>query len=85
MAMNALANEMGRDRLRVAFREILRDFRDHRLSWEDFLAVVTGAAGREMSWFYAQWFQRTGAPELWRSSWIQRDRSGCASRAILIG
>jgi aminopeptidase N len=64
MSMNVLANEMGRDRLSAAFRAILRDFRDRRLSWDDFLAVVTRAAGRDMSWFYTQWFQRTGAPEL---------------------
>jgi aminopeptidase N len=64
MVLNALANEMGRDRLRAAAREILRDFRDRRLSWDDFLAVVTRAAGRDMSWFYTQWFDRTGAPEL---------------------
>jgi len=64
MVLNALANEMGRDRLRAAVREILRDFRDRRLSWDDFLDVVTRAAGRDLSWFYAQWFQRIGAPEL---------------------
>jgi hypothetical protein len=63
MSLNALANEMGRERLRAAFREILRDFRDRRLPWDDFLAVVTRAAGRDMSWFYAHWFERTGAPE----------------------
>lgn len=64
MALNVLANEMGRDRLRAAFREILRDFRDRRLSWDDFLTVVTRAAGRDMSWFFTQWFDRPGAPEL---------------------
>lgn len=64
MALNALANEIGRDRLRAAFREILRDFPERRLSWDDFLAAVQRAAGRDMSWFFEQWFYRTGAPEL---------------------
>lgn len=63
MSLNALAIEMGRDRLRAAFRDLLRDFRERRLSWHDFLAVVTQAAGRDMSWFYTQWFERTGVPE----------------------
>ena len=64
MSLNALAIAMGRERLRAAFREILRDFRERRLSWDDFLAVLTRAAGRDISWFYAQWFDRSGAPEL---------------------
>lgn len=64
MAMNALNNEIGRERLRAAFREILRDFGPHRLLWNDFVAAVTKAAGRDISWFFDQWFYRTGAPEL---------------------
>ena len=64
MTLNALANEMGRDRLRAAFRGILRDFRERRLFWDDFLAAITRAAGRDMTWFSTQWFERTGAPEL---------------------
>ena len=64
MSLNALANEMGRDRVRAAFREVLREFRDRRLSWDDFLAVLSRAASRDLSWFSTQWFERTGAPEL---------------------
>ena len=64
MAMNALSNEIGRDRLRAAFHEILRDFGSRRLLWDDFVAAVTKAAGRDVSWFFDQWFYKTGAPEL---------------------
>jgi hypothetical protein len=64
MAMNALSNEIGRERLRTAFREILREFGPRRLLWNDFVAEITKAAGRDLSWFFDQWFYRTGAPDI---------------------
>jgi hypothetical protein len=64
MAMNALSNEIGRERLQAAFHEILRDFAPRRLLWNDFVAVITKAAGRDLSWFFDQWFYKIGAPEL---------------------
>ena len=64
MVLNALSNEMGRDRLRAAFHGILRDFAPRRLVWDDFVAAISKAAGRDMTWFFDQWFYRTGAPEL---------------------
>ncbi len=64
MAMHALSNEMGRERLRAAFRDILTSYRERRLVWDDFTAALNHAAGRDMGWFYEQWFYRTGAPEL---------------------
>ena len=64
MALNALSNEIGRERLRAAFHGILRDFGPRRLLWDDFVAAVTKSAGRDISWFFDQWFYQTGAPEL---------------------
>ena len=64
MVMNALSNEIGRERLQAAFHEILRDFGPRRLRWDDFVATITSAAGRDLSWFFDQWFYKTGAPEV---------------------
>lgn len=64
MAMNVLSNEIGRDRLRSAFHQILREAPQRRLTWDDFVAAITKAAGRDLTWFFDQWFYRTGAPEL---------------------
>jgi hypothetical protein len=64
MVMNVLSNEIGRDRLRSAFYEILRESSRQRLTWDGFVAAITTAAGRDMTWFFEQWFYRTGAPEV---------------------
>jgi aminopeptidase N len=64
MVLNVLSNEIGRERLQAAFHQILRDFGPSRLTWDDFVGAITKAAGRDLSWFFDQWFYKTGAPEL---------------------
>ncbi len=65
-----LSRTLGRDN----FRRILRDFTARhafqRVNWEEFLQSVERSAGRDLKWFYDQWFERTGVPE-WQLSWRQ--------------
>lgn len=65
-----LAQTIGRDR----FQRILRDFTARhaygRVTWDEFLQAVATDAGRDLGWFYEQWFERTGVPE-WRLEWRQ--------------
>ncbi len=65
-----LSRTLGRDN----FRRILRDFTERhafqRVTWDEFLQSIERGAGRNLQWFYEQWFERTGAPE-WQLSWRQ--------------
>lgn len=51
-----------------AFDEALRRFwQAHRFavaSWSDLRSAFEGAAGRDLNWFFDQWTERAGAPEL---------------------
>jgi len=80
MAWNALSLEVGR----LAFRRILSGiatkYSTGRITWNQFLAEVSEGAGRDLSWFYAQWFDRPGVPE-WRVATID---SGGMSRHVIV-
>ncbi len=55
---------IGPDRFRQALRKIVEQHAGGTVTWEEFLQTVQEAAGRDMRWFYQQWFTRTGAPVL---------------------
>jgi hypothetical protein len=65
-----LSRAVGRDN----FRRILREFTERRafqqVTWDEFLQSIERGAGRNLQWFYEQWFERTGVPE-WQLSWRQ--------------
>src|SRR5262245_38807941 len=67
---DTLSRTVGRD----SFRRILREFTERhafqRVTWDEFLQAVERGAGRNLQWFYEQWFERTGVPE-WQLSWRQ--------------
>ncbi|MGH9968805.1 MAG: M1 family metallopeptidase [Pyrinomonadaceae bacterium] len=52
---------------RSAFSRILQDFvRAHqyqRVGWDEFLSAVDTGSGKDLKWFYSQWFEQTGAPD----------------------
>jgi hypothetical protein len=65
-----LSRTVGRD----DFRRVLRDFTERHafreVTWDEFLQAVERGAGRNLQWFYEQWFDRTGVPE-WQLNWRQ--------------
>ena len=63
-----LAQEAGRDRFNEALRNIARKYAYKRIRWEEFLQEIENSAGRDLSTFYKQWFDQTGAPS-WKSKW----------------
>jgi hypothetical protein len=64
MAWHALSQEIGAPVFQSALNAVVRDYNTPRVAWETFLEYVSRASGSDLSWFYAQWFARTGAPEL---------------------
>jgi hypothetical protein len=65
-----LAAEVGRDRFRGAIAGILDRYEWDRIGLRAFVLAIGAAAGRDLEWFYDQWFTRSGAPTF-AVSWRQ--------------
>jgi hypothetical protein len=68
LTINMLANEVGRDRFRQICIEFLKSHAGQTATWAEFEAFVEQRAAKKLGWFYAQWFDRTGLPQLY-STW----------------
>jgi len=64
LVYHLLARTIGPDRFREALHQIIKRHAGGTVTWQEFLQAVQEAAGRDMGWFYEQWFTRTGAPFL---------------------
>ncbi len=64
LVLDLLSRTVGRK----VFQRILITFtKQHAYkvaTWEEFLRSVEVGTGRDLKWFYSQWFERTGAPDL---------------------
>ena len=69
---NMLANEVGPERLFEALRSVVEEHTLKPVLWDDFLTAVEEAVGEDLGWFFAQWFDRPGAPDL-NLSWSQSE------------
>lgn len=65
LVWDVLAHEVGRDRFRAILADVVHRYTTRRLTWDEFLGEVSRGAGRDLGWFYRQWFDRSGAPA-WR-------------------
>lgn len=65
-----LSRTVGRETFRRVLREFTRNRAFERVTWDEFLESIERGAGRDLQWFYEQWFERTGVPE-WQLNWRQ--------------
>ncbi|HEX8161245.1 MAG TPA: M1 family aminopeptidase [Pyrinomonadaceae bacterium] len=70
LAFDLLSRTVGRARFSLALRNFTRRHAFRIVTWDSFLREVEHDAGRDLGWFYAQWFERAGAPD-WRLTWKQ--------------
>lgn len=74
LVLDLLSRTVGRTR----FSQILRDFTRRNafrpVTWDEFLEAVEEGAGTSLKWFFAQWFEQTGAPE-WKLTWNQEGKT----------
>ncbi|MFZ2030323.1 MAG: hypothetical protein WAU68_08445 [Vitreimonas sp.] len=71
LAYDMLARLIGRDHLAAALTELYRQHAFAEIDWATFETRLRREAGPEQSWFFDQWFHRTGLPTLsyqWRAS-----------------
>ena len=64
MVFFMLRDVIGRKAFAEAIREFWRRNRFRAASWGDLCTAFERASGRDLSWFFAQWVERSGAPEL---------------------
>lgn len=70
LVFDMLAREIGPEKFRRIMHDINRRYGPRGLTWSQFLRAIEDGAGRDLGWFYEQWFERTGAPE-WQLNWKQ--------------
>lgn len=70
LVLDLLSRTVGRERFSRILRDITARYGFGRITWDEFLRAVESGAGRDLGWFYAQWFERTGAPD-WQLAWRQ--------------
>jgi tetratricopeptide (TPR) repeat protein len=71
LVLDMLAREMGEEHFDAALQNMLRQFAYKSMTWEEFVRCLETGSPRDLKWFFAQWFDRTGAPE-WQLTWRQR-------------
>jgi aminopeptidase N len=69
-----LSRTIGRERFSRTLQSIARQYAGSRIGWDEFLQAIEKGAGKDLKWFYEQWFERKGAPQ-WHASWKQEGNS----------
>jgi tetratricopeptide (TPR) repeat protein len=63
-----LSRIVGPQRFSQVLRDITKKYAFQTIRWEEFLTAVQSSTGKDLGWFYSQWFERTGAPN-WQITW----------------
>ncbi|HEX2343638.1 MAG TPA: M1 family aminopeptidase [Vicinamibacterales bacterium] len=66
--LHMLRGLIGTEPFWQGIREYYRRYRNGNASTDDFRAVMEGAAGRDLRWFFDQWLTRPGTPRI-EGSW----------------
>ena len=69
-AFSMLGRQIGAGRFQEALRGLTAGHAHGETSWEEFQRAVERAGGKDLTQFFHQWFDRTGAPEF-ALSWSQ--------------
>lgn len=67
-----LEDELGRDAFRAGVRRFLHDYAYQSVGFEDFRQAMETASGRDLAWFFNQWYEGVGHPVL-KIFWNSRE------------
>ncbi len=70
LVFDMLSRELGREKFQRILRSITRRYAFRQITWNELLQAIETDAGRNLQWFYDQWFKRAGAPEF-QLTWKQ--------------
>jgi Peptidase family M1 domain len=74
LVLDMLSREIGREKFQRILHDLTRRYAFKEVGWTEFLSAVESGAGRNLGWFYQQWFDRTGAPDF-QLTWRQRGQT----------
>ena len=82
LVWDMLSREIGREKFRRILGDITRRYAFQRITQKALWKAIEKRAGRNLGWFYEQWFERRGAPEF-QLTWKQQDHkvSGVITQA----
>lgn len=64
MVFHMLRREIGDQAFWSALRRMAAEGTGQKLGWQDLDRIFSATAGRDLHWFFVQWVERQGAPEL---------------------
>ena len=71
LVWDMLSREIGREKFRRILRHITQRFAFQRVTLRELWRAIEMGAGRNLHWFFQQWFERRGAPEF-NLAWKQQ-------------
>ena len=64
MVFHLLRQEIGEEPFWRSLKNLVAQYRGRHADWRDLEQVFTETAGRDLRWFFTQWVEESGAPEL---------------------
>lgn len=64
MIFHLLRQEIGEAPFWSGLRRLVADYRETYAAWPDLERVFAETSGKDLRWFFAQWVERAGAPQL---------------------
>ena len=64
MVFHMLKNLIGEIKFYIALKNVLHKKRFQRASWDDFQKEFENSSGKKLEWFFNQWIDRKGLPDL---------------------
>jgi aminopeptidase N len=58
-----LARTVGREVFSRILRNLIKEYKYQRVTWQQFVRAVEAGSGQDLKWFVAQWIEQTGAPD----------------------
>ena len=80
MVFHLLRQEIGDEPFWRSLKVLVSRYRGRRADWRDVEQVLSETAGRDLRWFFAQWVEQSGAPDLNVREPLARPVSGGAFR-----
>jgi hypothetical protein len=65
MVFDMLRQTIGDTAFRSGLRQLFANRLHRETGWKDLQAVFEAASGKDLTWFFDQWLDRSGAPTLW--------------------
>ncbi|MDP9131824.1 MAG: hypothetical protein M3M98_01655 [Nitrospirota bacterium] len=84
MVFHLLRQEVGDDVFWRTLKQIPEQFLGAVIEWKDLERTFQKAAGRDLRWFFAQWIERAGAPELALSQLRVQPAHGTSGQASMV-